>query len=159
DKRWAYVVVPACDGSVKEARQAYLDRLLGIVRELDGQKPAGWIIDLRGNEGGDMWPMLAGIAPVLGEGGLGAFVGPDGAKEKGSDREGKVLAGTEVAEAAAEASRPKQPAPTVAVLTDGKTASSGEAVAIAFRGRPKTRSFGQSTAGLSTSNEVFPLSD
>jgi hypothetical protein len=158
DKRWAYVVVPACDGSVKGSRQAYLDRLLGIVRELDRQKPAGWVIDLRGNEGGDMWPMLAGIGPVLGEGELGAFVGPDGVKKKWSYRDGKVLEGTEVAETA-EVYRLKQPAPTVAVLTDGKTASSGEAVAIAFRGRPKTRSFGQNTAGLSTANEEFPLSD
>jgi hypothetical protein len=44
-------------------------------------------------------------------------------------------------------------------LTGPRTASSGEAVTIAFRGRPRTRSFGLPTAGLSTSNGTFPLPD
>jgi C-terminal processing protease CtpA/Prc len=45
------------------------------------------------------------------------------------------------------------------VLTGPRTASSGEFVTIAFRGRPRTRSFGLPTAGLSTSNSTFPLPD
>lgn len=45
--------------------------------------------------------------------------------------------------------------PRVAVLT----AISGEAVAIAFRGRADTRSFGTPTCGLSTSNHTDRLSD
>jgi C-terminal processing protease CtpA/Prc len=47
----------------------------------------------------------------------------------------------------------------VAVLIGPLTASSGEAVAIAFRGRARTTSFGQPTAGLSSANEMFPLPD
>jgi C-terminal processing protease CtpA/Prc len=39
------------------------------------------------------------------------------------------------------------------------TASSGEAVAIAFRGNAHTRSFGQRTRGLATANGTFTLSD
>jgi hypothetical protein len=35
----------------------------------------------------------------------------------------------------------------------------GEAIAVAFRGRSGTRSFGQSTGGLSTANQHYPLSD
>src|SRR6266850_8052486 len=46
----------------------------------------------------------------------------------------------------------------VAVLTDIGVASSGEAIAIAFRGRPNTRSFGTPTCGLSTAVDQFPLS-
>jgi C-terminal processing protease CtpA/Prc len=34
----------------------------------------GWIVDLRGNSGGNMWPMVAGIGPILGEGIIGHFV-------------------------------------------------------------------------------------
>jgi C-terminal processing protease CtpA/Prc len=37
--------------------------------------------------------------------------------------------------------------------------SSGEAVAIAFRGRPVTRFFGAATGGLSTANAPIPLRD
>jgi hypothetical protein len=159
DGRWGDVLVPACDGSRKGAGQAYIARLLGVVRKLDQQNPQGWIVDLRGNGGGDMWPMLAGIGPVLGEGQLGAFVRPDGGKKKWFYRDGKALEGNEVAEAAPQVYRLKRAAPPVAVLTDKKTASSGEAIAIAFSGRPKARRFGQPTAGVSTANEVFRLSD
>ena len=45
----------------------------------------------------------------------------------------------------------------VVVVTGAKTASSGEAVAVAFRGRPHTRSVGQPTLGVSTSNQMYPL--
>jgi C-terminal processing protease CtpA/Prc len=47
----------------------------------------------------------------------------------------------------------------VAVLTSEQTASSGEAVAIAFRGRPNARSFGEPTRGLTSANESFELGD
>jgi hypothetical protein len=47
--------------------------------------------------------------------------------------------------------------PRVAVLTDIGVASSGEAIAIAFRGRPNTRSFATPTCGLSTALQQFPL--
>lgn len=30
------------------------------IRRLLAQRPCGWIVDLRGNRGGNMWPMLAG---------------------------------------------------------------------------------------------------
>ena len=49
--------------------------------------------------------------------------------------------------------------PPVAVLTDSLTASSGEAITIAFRARPGARSFGQPTFGVSTANAAFGLSD
>lgn len=45
--------------------------------ELDAPDLVGWIVDLRGNGGGNMWPMIAGVGPVLGEGTAGAFVDPD----------------------------------------------------------------------------------
>ena len=47
----------------------------------------------------------------------------------------------------------------MAVLTDNRTASSGEAIVIAFRKRPLTRSFGTPTYGVSTANRGFVLSD
>jgi hypothetical protein len=49
--------------------------------------------------------------------------------------------------------------PRVGVLIDCRVASSGEATAISFVGRPDTRFFGTPTRGLSTSNRGFALSD
>ncbi len=49
--------------------------------------------------------------------------------------------------------------PRVAVLFGPHTASSGEATAISFLGRPDTRSFGLPTYGLSTANAGYRLRD
>src|SRR4029077_20489098 len=99
----------------------------------------------------NMWPMLAGLKPFLGAAELGAFVRPDGAGPPWIAGQG---VGVEPPSSltALESS-------WVAVLTGPRTGSSGEAVTIAFRGRPHTRSFGQPTAGLSTANGTFPLPD
>ena len=47
----------------------------------------------------------------------------------------------------------------VAILTSGVTSSSGELVLIGFLGRPMTRTFGEETGGLSSSNAMKELSD
>src|SRR6185503_3702797 len=47
----------------------------------------------------------------------------------------------------------------VAVLLGPGTASSAEVLAVAFAGRPATRSFGAPTRGLSAGNRIFDLSD
>jgi C-terminal processing protease CtpA/Prc len=51
------------------------------IRNQDHQGIAGWIVDLRGNTGGNMWPMLAGVGPILGEGLAGHFIEPNGVEE------------------------------------------------------------------------------
>lgn len=47
----------------------------------------------------------------------------------------------------------------VAVLTDSQTASSGQAIVAAFKGRPHTCSFGPPTYGVPTANQEEQLSD
>jgi carboxyl-terminal processing protease len=167
---YAHVIVPMCVGKFSEWEknepdfQQFADKLHGIVVELQAQKPDGWIIDLRGNGGGNMWPMLAGIGPVLGEGVVGTFLSANGKAESWFYKAG--AAGTKSENGTAEISIRLQQAPFVlpgtpwaAVLLDRGTASSGEAVAISFAARPHARSFGEHTAGFSTSNEMYPLSD
>lgn len=104
-----------------------------------------------------MWPMLAGIGPILGEGVAGYFAFPDDSVATWTfdglvaRLDGYGLGGGSVEYTL------MRPNPRVAVLTDRLVASSGEAVAIAFRGRPDTRSFGYSTCGLSTGNRLIRL--
>ncbi|MET7506377.1 S41 family peptidase [Streptomyces albidoflavus] len=54
---------------------------------------------------------------------------------------------------------PARPMPPVAVLTGPRTASAGEAVAIAFRERPGTRTFGEPAVGVPTADAPYPLPD
>jgi hypothetical protein len=169
-KKFAYVTVPMCIPTYSEWErngpvfQEFADQLHSIIADLDGQKPAGWIIDLRGNGGGNMWPMLAGIGALIGEGDLGSFISADRDRQPWFYKGGKV--GRRPPDGAEEidafiSKEPivLSPLPPVAVLFDRGTASSGESVAIAFAGRPRARSFGEHTAGFSTSNNMHPLSD
>jgi len=167
---FAHVAVPMCVGKYAEWEknagefQEFAEKLHAIVVDLQAQKPDGWLIDLRGNGGGNMWPMLAGIGAVLGEGDLGTFLSADGEHFPWFYKAGK--AGTRDSKGEVEIAAHVERAPFglpdlpwVAVLLDRSTASSGEAVAISFTGRPRERSFGEHTAGFSTSNERYPLSD
>ena len=118
------------------------------------------MLDLRENGGGNMYPMLAGIGPLLGDGEAGRFVAPDKPDLIWWYRDGQSGAGDV-------SPLPPDPNPlrlkispaTVAVLTGPGTTSSGEAVAISFRGRPLARSFGGYTGGFSSANTPFALGD
>jgi carboxyl-terminal processing protease len=156
----AYLSMPAFAGSM-EAGTAYAARMQNILRELDTSSPCGWILDLRQNGGGDLWPMLAGVGPLLGDGLAGAFVDAGGVSTNWYYQPGQALQDSEVLiqVEAKSVYALKIPQPPVAVLSGQGTASSGEALMIAFRGRPQTRSFGRETAGLSTANERYTLSD
>lgn len=152
-----FIAMEGFDGFDSET---YATQIQDLIRELDRQDPCGWIVDLRENTGGNMWPMLAGLGPILGEGQAGTFVDAAGQKADWSYEDGRALLESEMqAEVNGAAYRLKADAPPVAVLTGPSTASSGEAIAVSFRGRPNTRSFGRYTAGLSTANSGFPLPD
>ncbi|HEX5184099.1 MAG TPA: S41 family peptidase [Allosphingosinicella sp.] len=47
----------------------------------------------------------------------------------------------------------------LAVLIGPRTASSGEMSAVAFIGRARARTFGALSAGFTTANQAYPLSD
>lgn len=153
-----YVRVGSFGGS-GAAATAFADAIRATIRGQDRQDLIGWIVDLRGNGGGNMWPMIAGLGPILGEGLLGHFVDPTGVVEAwGYEGGAAVLTGVEV-QRASSTYRLLRENPRVAVLADNGIASSGEATFIAFIGRPDTRSFGTSTCGLSTANRGFPLNN
>lgn len=105
-----------------------------------------------------MWPMIAGIGPVLGEGIIGWIVYND----REYEREYRAGAAQSFGEVFAQVAAPYtllRENPKVAVLTDGGVASSGEAIVVYFRGRPFTRSFGTPTCGHHHLQQFFPLSD
>lgn len=143
---------------------ALADSLHGGVRKLIGEGACGWIVDLRGNGGGNMWPMLAGIGPLLGDTIVGQFsLGPSA--ERWFYRGG--ISGILRPDGGLDTATRVSVAPVapigrdvpVAVLFDQGTGSSGEAVAIAFLGRPNLRTFGTLSAGYATTNRGSRLPD
>ena len=155
-----YVDVPAYSGGGAEG-DSLANSYHALIEAIDTLGTScRWVVDLRGNTGGNMWPMLAGVGPVLGDGDpVGFFVDPDTVTTPWFYDRGLAGFADQVIARAEANYELVSPRPYVAVLTDGETASSGEAVAVAFRGRQDARSFGEATWGVSTANAAFPLAD
>ena len=153
-----YVRVTGFAGS-GELATAFADGVQATIMAADRDEVIGWIVDLRSNGGGNMWPMIAGVGPVLGEGPLGYFIDPFGIESLWEYRDGASINNGNTIQRVTTPYRLRRPMPKVAVLSDNRVASSGEATLVAFRRRPNTRSFGTPSCGLSTSNRGFTLSD
>jgi len=145
---------PKDEDEIEMYRQQVIQQLV----EQDKRPTKGWIIDIRGNNSGSISPMLAAIAPILGDGTVGYFIN-DTNEEPWISENGKIFYGKTLVEDLHEFYKLKNNQPPVAVLTDGTTRNSGEAIAVAFKGRPNTKSFGTKTYGASTLNETYILSD
>ena len=106
----------------------------------------GVCIDLRGNHGGNMYPMIAAVHRFL----------PDDVflKFKMRRRFQSVMPINKefVAKIVGIDIEPRINCP-VAILTDEATASSGEAVLLSFRGLDNARVFGSPTAGYAAANQ------
>jgi C-terminal processing protease CtpA/Prc len=153
-----YVRIEAFSGGGAPATE-FANSIQSSIRASDRAELVGWIVDLRGNGGGNMWPMLAGIGPILGEGIAGYFIDPTDVRTAWEYREGASWNGGAVSQRTDNPYRLRRDRPRVAVLTDNRVASSGEGIVIAFKQRPDTRSFGTPTCGLSTANRGFALSN
>lgn len=157
------VVVPAFSGGGARGND-YATRLNAAV--VRGARSCGQVIDLRGNTGGNQWPMMAGLSSLFASGPQGLEVGPGGERRHYATlTRGRVQvssgadAGVTLAEVTGTSIMPDLQRQSVAVLIDGLTASSGAGVAISLHGRPATRFFGERTHPTTSSNEGFVLAD
>lgn len=153
DKEIGYVKVGGFSGTQQQAND-FAQGIQNVIKAADNESLKGWIVDLRGNRGGNMWPMMGGIGPVLGEGTSGYFIDPENNTIEWGYKNGTTLG--------FQFNNPytlKKPNPRVAVFIDEATASSGEAIAVAFKARPNTKFFGTATCGLSTANQSYNMSD
>ena len=108
----------------------------------------GVVIDLRGNTGGNMYPMIAAVHRFLPKDDETLRFRTRGRTQWIPLSYAVQMAGVQ------QCSRIECP---VAILTDALTASSGEATLICFRGLDYVRVFGGPTAGYASANQPFPL--
>lgn len=162
DGRVGVVRLPGLDtfspGGEERAR-TYPSILRTALEQLDKAPLCGWIVDLRNNSGGNMWPMLAGLDPLLGQPPFGFFVsntGDTASWSRSPDGIGQMAA---VASQSAPAFALEHAAAPLAVLIGSGTTSSGEMTAIALIGRPGVRTFGGASGGYLSGNAVRPLPD
>ena len=149
--RIGYIEMPGYLGNRPESLRAYAANVHRLIEATQPNAACGWIVDLRNNGGGNIFPMLAALKPYLGDEPLGANVGPDGpmaARRAGRNVDVEPPSVLRALENA-----------WVAVLVGPRTNSAGEGVTLAFRGRALTRLFGQPTAGRTTANTAITLPD
>ncbi|MEJ5993138.1 S41 family peptidase [Pedobacter sp. Du54] len=151
----AWVKIPPCLTFDAVKDKAFANTIRSEIKRIDsGQKVSGWIVDLRHNTGGNMWPMLAGLNALIEDGTVGYFVDPNSNKKQPwISLNGKLNSST-INSYKIENTKVK-----IAVLIDSLTGSSGEMTAISFLGLPNVKTFGQSSAGYTTANQTYFLSN
>ena len=158
DDRIAYINVPWISTTDRQICTAFADTLQSLIRSSDQSGVTKYIIDLRKNVGGNCWPMLAGLGPLLGEGTLGYFISKN-ERIPISYRSGMSIQGRHSRCTASNPYVLRAGKKIVTVLVNHQTASAGEIVALAFKGLKDVYLFGEPTAGLTTANATYALSD
>ena len=154
DNEIGYIMVPGFATSNKEIGNEFASKINEMIKKLDTENEIkGWIIDLRTNTGGSIYPMILGVESLVGDGTLGYFITKEN-KVPWILENGK-FGNNEIAQPY----KLKNSSSKIAILIGNKTGSAGEATAIAFIGKSNVKLFGQPTRGLTSANSTFPLSD
>lgn len=152
EDKYGYILIPpnSTRDNLQIMAQAIQDSLCALLKT----QLNGIIVDLRANEGGSIYPLFTGLHQLIGDGFFGAFTNIDGtSKTQWKLKKGKFYQqGKIVASVKTGCSCPQKI--KVAVLLSQVTASAGEMMAIALKGRKNTVSIGESTYGLTTGNVV-----
>jgi C-terminal processing protease CtpA/Prc len=148
--------LPGFIGSAAQG-QTYAQAARMKIDALKQQGVCRFILDLREDTGGNMYPMLDGISGLLEPGLLGTFETPQ-RKYIPWVLKGGIVAAQPPQDTRPIASVNRTTLP-VAVLIGPHTGSSGEFTAMSLEGRANTRFFGAPTAGYVTGNVPVTLSD
>lgn len=152
---YGYILVPGTNKHDGRANQQYQDSLCS----LDLENLKGLVIDLRLNEGGSIYPLFTGFNQLFGNKTIGYTCNGKGKRisrlsvENGS----YYYAKHRVASVFNRCRANKEL--RIVVLTSPITASAGEMLAIAFKGRDRTLFIGEKTAGYITMVSEFNLGE
>ena len=130
-----------------------IQRIGEVVR---AERPCGLVVDLSAQVGGNAYPPLAVLDPLISSTNLSRLVDRDGGRTPIAPlvhEFTKSLGHLPINDLALFAGHP------FAVSLGPETASAGEMVAIILKGERKARSFGWPTVGATSGNAPFPLVD
>ena len=147
-----YIQLPQFSGTADEGSE-YAATIYDVLREhRDDAK--GVVVDIRGNHGGDMGPMVAAVSPLLPDGELMHF-DIQGTERAVTLENGTVNGGGSTLTM----DEPFKLDVPVAVLQDDETGSSAEALLICFMGLDNVKRFGGPSAGYCSCNTTRKMYD
>jgi C-terminal processing protease CtpA/Prc len=154
-----FIKIPGFRGSGNEPAEKFAQQIQNKIKELDEFNIQLWIVDLEDNTGGNVWPMLLGLAPLLGEGIMGYLVDADSNYFNWGISKGEVFYNDDQANELPNPYRLNNKIEKLAVIIGPETASAGEAIAVSFKGAENSCFIGSPTRGKSTGNTGYDLSD
>jgi carboxyl-terminal processing protease len=160
NNRYAYISLPDIGSFNKDDWNLYINTFYAKINELQKQNPKGWILDLRDNYGGMLYPMYAAVAPFLDHRNVVGTKDAEGTVEYFNYKNGKFYEGPMATQIFQLKERqPKQIKVPVAVLVNKVTGSSGEFITAAFVAQHNVKLIGVNTQGLTSGNQEYKLSD
>lgn len=159
-KNVAYLKIDRIDNQSSISEKEYILKSLSTI--LDQVDSEYWIIDLRDNTGGAIWPMLVSLLPFYEEGKIGSnvfkqnnfrtpWIKKDGSIYLGDQNQSKLYLDDKIYFTV----HPKR----VFVLINQKTMSAGEATAISLKSLQNVEFLGSKTGGFTTNNADITLSN
>lgn len=127
-----------------DSARAYTERMHAAIDRVAPAAECGWLIDLRGNNGGVPEPMLVALEPFI---------------SRDSLRSGDLAGIAAWFGKRSPIVRPALERAYVALLIGSQTGSAGERVTMMLRRRAHTRTFGSATAGATTRRAMYKLPD
>lgn len=146
-----YLRVPYISFSERHVLDSNAQNLNDSLCYLLMQNPKGLILDLRLNGGGAMFPMILGLQQLLGEGELGSFTSEP--KIPWMLREDRFFSGDQEMTKITPICKNDFTQLPLAILIGPGTGSSGEFLAMAFKGRKNTIFLGENTGGYVTATK------
>lgn len=159
-RRWGDIVYYRVLGATTKNLPYVTQMLSDTLCTVEPATAKGWILDLRLNTGGNVWFNLASLAGLIGNGNIGGFVTSDATINTTHEiRNGKAYGNGQYYEVPSPRCATPGSSVPVVLLTGPHTASSAEALLLAFKGRDNTLVIGEATAGFVTSNNTYPLGE
>lgn len=147
-----FLTIPTFLGDASEGKK-YAEI---IAKNLYKTTYKGIVLDFQNNNGGDMGPMVSGLAPILPDGKLIEFINKDNQATSVTLTKGVVRnGGTSVSIN----NKKKIDSIPVAILMNEWTGSSAEITVLCFANNPNVRLFGKPTAGYTSANSQVNLYD
>ena len=159
DKKVGYIRIPGNNDFAFKKVDSIANDILSHINNINSNKIEGWIIDLRLNTGGNMYPILLGLKEFIGNDIV--FGGFKNSKNeftgKWEVKNGKMLIDNIELVRSTHLDYPIKEDISIIILTSCYTASAGEMTAISLIGRKNTYLVGEPSANYTTAVQGFAI--
>lgn len=156
--QYGYICIPGFGNTDPAVVNATIRQWRDTICKKISKPVKGWVIDLRTNMGGTMYPMMGALSFLTGDVRFSGLTNTNKQVEHWwSTRNGEIYFDEMVQTAAGPHCKKDQSTAPVVLLTSFYTLSSGEVVVTAFKERPHTLHIGDTTGGLVTGNQWIPV--